>query len=723
MHHKTRIEKGHRSKAVSPTETPQTNALRVHVLGIEIATLVVMVRCAFCRIGFASLLRRCCLSLALIAAISSRVQAVTVNLNLADISTVQAAVNVALDGDIIVLPAGTVTWSQRLNVSKAITIKGAGIGQTVINAGYSDAYGSGMLLYAPGTAQASKVFEVSGITFDGKYTCGCIAAQSPSSTTPITGLKIHDCRFVNGYSRAIILSGLEFGVFYRNQFQDNYIAISVIHSEMNGWNYPYAQGGPNYPFFEDNTFVQTIARGGFIVETGRGGRVVFRHNTITGYGGAGSEVWDAHGVNGVYPTDTGTVSIEYYNNNIQLSASSRVLNHRGGRAIVFDNVVTGASGWITITEYQGWSYCTSAPYPKPQQVNNSYYWNNTSGGNAMNPSYVCASGTCSTCGQYDPMYIQLNRDYWLPTPGADSAKPGSCSQGGFYGATDTGKLYSCNGNSWAVQYTPYTYPHPLVSGAGATNAAISVNPGSRDYGVVNVGGHSNMTFTVQNIGGSVLTGSASVAAPFAIVSGGSYSLTSNQSQVVTISFNPTQAGGANQSVQFTGGGGAAATVSGAAPLGLSFPSTAGAITAPFAVTPNNTISQTTETDDPTQGGRASYYFTVPSAGNYIVSANVYAPSDGANSIFVNIDGEPTSPNMIWDMPIYAGYTNEVVSWRGSGTTPISPQIWSLTAGIHQLIIRGREASVEFGQVTIALYNQSTTKPAPPTNPRIIATGL
>jgi hypothetical protein len=645
-----------------------------------------------------------------------------VTLGSGDVSTVLAAVTTALDGDIINLPAGSFTWSQRLNVSKAISIRGAGVGQTIINAGFSDQYGSGMILYSPGTAQASKVFEISGITFDGKYTCGCFAARPPNSSTPITGLKIHDNRFVNGNSRAIVLSGLEFGVFYRNQFQDNYIAISVIGSEMTGWNYPYAQGAATYPFFEDNTFVQTIARGGFIVETGRGGRIVFRHNTITGYGGGGAEVWDAHGVNGVYPTDTGTVSIEYYNNNIQLSASSRVLNHRGGRAIVFNNVVTGAGGYFSMTEYQGWSYCTSAGYPKPQQVNNSYYWNNTSGGNAMNPTLTCSSGSCSSCGQYDSMYIQLNRDYWLPARGVDSAKGSSCTQGGFYGATDTGKLYNCNGSSWALQYTPYTYPHPLISGASATNAAISVNPGGLDFGVVNVGSHSNMTFTVQNIGGSLLTGSASVAAPFAIVSGGSYNLASNQTQVVTISFNPTQAGGANQSVQFTGGGGATATVSGAAPLGLTFLSTAGATTAPFTVTPNNTISQTTETVDPSQGGRASYYFNVPSAGNYTVTANVLAPSDSANSLFVNIDGEPTSPTMVWDIPVYAGFTNQLVSWRGTGPTPISPQVWSLTAGIHQLIIRGREAGAEFGLITIAPYSGSITKPPPPTNLRTVAAG-
>lgn len=403
------------------------------------------------------------IALLLFAVCGSRVvgHAATIAASSCSQSAVQSAINSASSGDTVTIPSGTCTWSSTVSVTKAISIKGAGIGSTVINGSINAPYGTGLVEYAPTSTEAAKVFELSGITCNANYQTGCLHAYAPSSTVAITGMKIHDNRFLNGYSRAIILEGLEFGVFYQNQFQDNYIAVSGIGVEMSGWNYPYAQGGANYPFFEDNTFTQTVARGGFIVETGRGGRIVFRHNTINGYGGAGGEVWDAHGVNGTYPTDTGTVTIEYYNNSVGLSASSRVLNHRGGRAIVFNNSVTG-SGGINMTEYQGWSYCTSSPYPKPQQVNNSYYWGNTAGGSAMTPSLLCTSGGCSSCNQNDSMYIQLNRDYWLPSSGLDASKPSTCSVGARYGATDTGKLYACNTtNVWTTIYTPYTYPHPL----------------------------------------------------------------------------------------------------------------------------------------------------------------------------------------------------------------------------------------------------------------------
>src|SRR4029450_5103147 len=47
--------------------------------------------------------------------------------------SVQAAVNRASDGDTVIVPAGSSTWTSRVYIrNKAITILGAGIGQTII---------------------------------------------------------------------------------------------------------------------------------------------------------------------------------------------------------------------------------------------------------------------------------------------------------------------------------------------------------------------------------------------------------------------------------------------------------------------------------------------------------------------------------------------------------------------------------------------------------------
>jgi hypothetical protein len=81
-----------------------------------------------------------------------------------------------------------------------------------------------------------------------------------------------------------------------------------------------------------------------------------------------------------------------------------------------------------------------------------------------------------------------------------------------------------------------------------------------------------------------------------------------------------------------------------------------------------------------------------------------APSDGENSLYVNVDGEPADPFMIWDIPVTSGFTNLTANWRGNGTptsAQFSPKIFTLTAGDHQLYVRGREPNTQLQSFTIA----------------------
>jgi len=156
------------------------------------------------------------------------------------------------------------------------------------------------------------------------------------------------------------------------------------------------------------------------------------------------------------------------------------------------------------------------------------------------------------------------------------------------------------------------------------------------------------------------------------------------------------------------------TVTTATGSSLSFASTSGTITSPF-VANNGLVYQTTSTAV-TTGGRAAYSFTLPSSGNYIISAMTIAPNSGANSFYVNIDAEPTDPTMIWDVPITATLTSSTVSWRGTGTDTSDqfvPKVFALSAGTHQLIIRGREANTQLGTITISPASSTTPPPTPP----------
>lgn len=146
--------------------------------------------------------------------------------------------------------------------------------------------------------------------------------------------------------------------------------------------------------------------------------------------------------------------------------------------------------------------------------------------------------------------------------------------------------------------------------------------------------------------------------------------------------------------------------------GLTFEAIAGVITAPFTIS-GATISQSVDTGL-TTGGRAVYNFTLVTPGNYTISANADAPSGSQNSFFVNIDAEPTDPAMVWHIPITTGLQSRTVSWQGNGTvdnSQFAPKIFTLAAGTHQLVIRGREANVKLGTITIAPVSPNSL-PAP-----------
>jgi hypothetical protein len=412
--------------------------------------------------------------------------AITINAQTCSQADVQAAVNAAASGGTVQVPSGTCTWSSDVTVTKAIHLQGAGIGSTVINGGVS---------YNPTTTEASKVFEMNGFTFQG--TGAHFTPNAPGATTPITGLAIHDNAFNGSSVRALVLSGLEYGVFYNNTFSGNFISVSVIGVGWPGETYPSTFGSANYPYFEDNTFGN--GTGEFVSEEGQGGRLVFRHNTITGYACSGCEVFDIHGEQG---SGGWSVSTEIYHNSINVGASGtyRWVHHRGGQAVIFNNTVNRNIAF-NFTEYQAWGgngicnaypigYNSSENYCSPingtscleTQIHNSFYFNNLVGGSQQTPSYTEGSG--GSCGSDPPwgddQYIRLNREYWLPTYGPAGSLPATCTADGntYYGATDTDVIYKCTApNTWSVFYQPYTYPHPLRAGswvAPPTNLTVVV---------------------------------------------------------------------------------------------------------------------------------------------------------------------------------------------------------------------------------------------------------
>ncbi len=148
---------------------------------------------------------------------------------------------------------------------------------------------------------------------------------------------------------------------------------------------------------------------------------------------------------------------------------------------------------------------------------------------------------------------------------------------------------------------------------------------------------------------------------------------------------------------------------------LTFQAESGTLSGPF-VASGGSISQSSQTGV-TDGGRAAFSFTLTNAGDYVIQATVNAPSDAENSLYVNIDGEPVDPANVWQIPITSGFESLLVSWQGNGTfdnPQFVPKVFTLTAGTHQVIFRGREANTQLDSFSIVKL------PSAPQNLRVIA---
>ena len=217
-----------------------------------------------------------------------------------------------------------------------------------------------------------------------------------------------------------------------------------------------------------------------MTSAGHGSRYCIRHNTITNVSSTTvAPCFDAHGnqPSGIYAT----MGTEIYGNTIVQTnnRSGNLLDHRGGKAVVYNNSITSTSGWwIRITEEHDDYISPPAINPisgQPQYPSEGYYWNNLRNGSRLSDADNPRVGsTIDYNANGNPPYRmvpQVNRDGFgerVPFSGSSgvgvgllSARPDTCTlNGAGYWATDESKLYRWTGSAWQSYYTPYPYPHP-----------------------------------------------------------------------------------------------------------------------------------------------------------------------------------------------------------------------------------------------------------------------
>src|SRR5436190_5073963 len=189
----------------------------------------------------------------------------------------------AVPGDTIALPAGTFTWSTRVNITKAVVLQGAGVGSTIIK----DAVQSGQLLEV--TLAAGNLTRITGIEFQdgGRTNRESAILRVVGSNTNGSKFRFDHCKWNNLNGASVFDTVI--GVIDHNTFvmDRTGLPINIYDSYWNGrtlgdgsWAALTGFGSSQFLFIEDNTFTHSDASLRGITDSYGGGRFVVRHNNI-----------------------------------------------------------------------------------------------------------------------------------------------------------------------------------------------------------------------------------------------------------------------------------------------------------------------------------------------------------------------------------------------------------------------------------------------------------
>ncbi|MFA5795543.1 MAG: Ig-like domain-containing protein, partial [Candidatus Brocadiia bacterium] len=483
-----------------------------------------------------------------------------------DLSTLQSAITAAQRGATITCNAGSWTWNGTLSITKGIILKGAGSGNTVVTRA-----GELINITPDTTAIANEeIIRVEGFTLDGSNSALnliTVRGSSPTNTKPFKNLAIGNNTFrntgtVTSGSGAISTMGQVRGVIFNNVFDRVNVVLKILGNddttEWSNGNFPFAYGNSDNLFFEDNTIQYSSSFSGQDpgwTETGQGSRLAVRYNSWNMANAPQLELWDIHGFQNWPGGQTGTMISEYYGNTVANAKGYRWIGHRGSWGLFFNNIITGTGGMsIEANVYSCTSDVPGATGVYKVEVNNTYVFNNTNNGTAQNMGIGATGGGCGV-NENDEFYNYNSSFNGTTGIGRGTVAPtGSCTTGVGYWKANTptpttnsstiqsGTLYKCTSpNTWTPYYTPYAYPHPLVSGgtipSDTTPPTISITSptsGSTVSGTITASasasdnvGVAGVQFLLDgaNLGAEDTTAPYSVSWNTAQSSNGSHSLT------------------------------------------------------------------------------------------------------------------------------------------------------------------------------------------------------
>ena len=352
-----------------------------------------------CRMGMVLL----GLSLVSIVLLPGALQAATITAASCSQADVSSAVSSASTGDTVLIPPGTCTWTQPLNVpSVAMTIQGAGSSSTTIIDGTDYTTGTyatfGLITW---TTVSTGLHRITGITFDGN------ASLAPDPNTDRGMIRISgntaQFRFDNNQVKVERTDGLVFRNFVRGVVDHNTFFLDawrnahlVLHDQWNNNDNGCAGTVPNgcgdaswadasnfgtsgFLFFETNTYTtgpnvspgQAVsANDGFA-----GMRTVYRFNTFT------NAIIADHGTDSA-ARSRGSRAWECYQNTFYMTnnfSSPSLCGTRGGTQRVFNNASYEQNGGYITQVYTAVNYrsdptCTTTCVPPWYKCDGTSGW-------------------------------------------------------------------------------------------------------------------------------------------------------------------------------------------------------------------------------------------------------------------------------------------------------------------------------------------------------------
>jgi hypothetical protein len=435
-------------------------------------------------------------------------------------SDVDTALASASDGATVTFAAGTYPGGYSFRTDKGATLICASQGACAINLASGVAFVLGNV-----SGTKTHAYRISGFAISGSptYVMWFYGIYNDATIDELASLRIDHNTFTNndGVLPTIAIQDLQVqGVIDHNVVNN---AGTIRFVDIGGGDpSPGHRGTSRNLFIEDNTITittMTNASAGVIDAVG-GANWVWRYNTVTNglliahgvthdWGPVNIEIYNNQMV-----MTSGAESF--------FQGCNRCLFHQGsGELLAFNNSFTPYSGHgaaLTLTHYR------SAPpevavysiagrcdgtdgndgnregmqgYPCKRQPGRDsadalqpmYIWNNAWTDDAsMVPLYIANPWSVSNPSVED--HIVADRDYYNAVSkdaqttssspfngttgmgfGTLARRPSTCTTGaesgggvGYFATNDgpQGTLYRCSAtNTWTVQYTPYTYPHPL----------------------------------------------------------------------------------------------------------------------------------------------------------------------------------------------------------------------------------------------------------------------